>query len=528
MNNPKNTYFLPLLLMLFLALGVLLGSSLSNGRLLDNDPSNEFGKLNDVMDILDKEYVDTIKKKELFEETIADMLHKLDPHSNYIAAEDMQLANEQIDGKFGGVGIRFAIIRDTLCITNVVPGSPSFRVGLLAGDRIIQIDSKKVAGKKMKNEQFMGMLKGEPQTSVRVKVLRKGAVKQFKIVRGIIPIPSIVCAEMIEGNVGYIRLDQFSATSAIEFSSAADRLLKQGMKKLIFDLRDNSGGVLSVAVQIADEFLPAGNGIVEIRGKNQGKRTYKATPGGMLEKMPTILLINENSASASEIVAGALQDNDRATILGRRSFGKGLVQQDFPLRDNSNLRLTIARYYTPSGRCIQRSFKKGYEEYYHEDMLRKERGEFFEIDSTIFKNATKYKTKKGRVVYGGGGIMPDIFVALDTSNSSMYYLNLRFSPAFQHFAFDFVANKRGKWKSLQDYNKRFNVSNDMVEGLTSYAARNLDIALVPEEKKRSYELIRKALKAEIARQLFIEDGYFFVQAAGDKEIQKALQILERK
>lgn len=507
--------------MLFLALGVLLGGSLNRSLNPTETTNDQFSKMNDIIDILDRQYVDTIERDKLFEKTISDMLHELDPHSNYIPAADMKYANEQIDGKFGGVGIRFAIIRDTLCITNVIPGSPSELAGVKAGDRIITIDKKKVAGKKMKTDQYMGMLKGTPNTSVKVELLRGKNYFAKVITRGVIPIPSIVCAEMMDNNIGYIRLDQFSVSSAQEFHFAAQRLLKKGMKQLIFDLRDNGGGVLNGAVQIADEFLPAGRAIVEIRGKNQPKRPYRSTSGGLLENIKTVLLINENSASASEIVAGALQDNDCATIIGRRSFGKGLVQQDFPLRDKSNLRLTIARYYTPSGRCIQRPFKKGYDEYYNH-----ERDEYFAIDSSVFKNASKHKTFKGRTVYGGGGIMPDMFVALDTSNSSLYYVGLRYSPAFQHFAFDFVANKRGNWKSLQAFNAQFQVTPAMIDQLTLYAENELDIPVNKKELKHSYDLIIRALKAEIARQLFIEDGYFFVQASGDREIQKALSFFK--
>lgn len=514
-------------MMAFLAIGVLLGNMLGKNTSPQAGYDNKYSKIQDIIQVIDAEYVDTIQDDKLFEQTISDMLHKLDPHSNYIPAKDLQSVNEQIEGKFGGVGIRFAIIRDTLCITNVVPGSPSDYVGIKAGDRILKIESKIVAGKKMKNEQFMGMLKGDPNTLVSVQLYRDKKKIEKTIRRNLIPISSIVCAEMIDHEVGYIRLDQFSVSSASEFHFAAQGLLKKGMKKLIFDLRDNGGGVLSGAVQIADEFLPAGRKIVEIKGKSQGDRSYRSTKGGLLEKVPLVLIINENSASASEIVAGALQDNDRAMIVGRRSFGKGLVQQDFVLRDKSNLRLTIARYYTPSGRCIQKPFDEGYESYYHDQIDREENGEYFKPDSARLKNAKKFKTFNGRTVYDGGGIMPDFFVPLDTSNSSLYYVSLRYSPAFQHYAFDFVAKRRGVWKSIQDFNARFQPTTDMIGGLTRYAAKEFDIPVVQTQLKQSYELIRRALKAEIARQLFIEDGYFFVQSSGDKEIQKALQVLKR-
>lgn len=291
-------------------------------------------------------------------------------------------------------------------------------------------------------------------------------------------------------------------------------------------MRDNPGGVLSDAVLIADEFLPTGAKIVEVKGKKTKNSVYRATREGLLEQTPTVILINENSASASEIVAGALQDNDRATIIGRRSFGKGLVQQDFLLSDKSDIRLTIARYYTPSGRCIQRSFKNGFDDYYHDREVRQDNGEYFAIDSSVFKNAPKFKTKKGRTVYGGGGIMPDFFVPLDTSNSTVYYVELRYSGAFQQFAFDFVSNKRTQWKSIQSFNQTFEPSDAVVNQLAAYGASELGLSINRKELAKSKELIRNALKAEIARQLFIEEGYFLVISTKDREMQKALQILK--
>lgn len=509
-----------------MSLGLFIGYKLNKSD-SKSVAANNYGKMNDIMDLLDQEYVDTINKNKLFEKTISDMLHELDPHSNYIAAEDIQSANEQIDGKFGGVGIRFAIIRDTLCVTNVVPNSPAMQVGIKAGDRIVQIDNKPVASKKMKNEEFMSKLKGDPNTQVKVKVYRDKKFLSKVITRNIIPLSSIVCAQMLDEETGYIRLESFSVTSASEFRLAAANLLHKGMKKLIFDLRDNGGGVLEVAVKIADEFLPAGRKIVEIKGKKFDETIHKSKSGGMLEDLPLTILINENSASASEILAGAIQDNDRGTIVGRRSFGKGLVQQDFTLSDKSAIRLTIARYYTPSGRSIQRPFEGSYEDYYHDRVDRQENGEYFKPDSTWFKNAKKYKTYKGRIVYGGGGIMPDVFVPLDTSNSTVYYLNLRFSGAFQQVAFDYLANQRNAYKNLQEFNMAFRVTDEMLHALTTYAERQLKVNFNASEFQRSKELIRLIYKAEIARQLFIEEGYFFVEAHADREVQKALQLMKR-
>lgn len=528
MLKSKNTFLLPFLFLTFMSAGIFIGRIISSNTITTSSEPGNFSKMQEIIGILDQEYVDSIERDELFEKTISDMLHELDPHSNYIRAEDLKSANEVIQGKFGGVGIRFSIIRDTLCVTNVVPHSPSERAGVLAGDRIIKIDKKSIAGKKVKSEDIMGLLKGDEGTPVTVLILRGKKQITKKIVRGIIPIESIVCAIMLDKETGYIRLDQFSVSSSYEFHEAARMLKEKGMKKLIFDLRENGGGVLTGAVQIADEFLPSGAKIVEVRGKKMVSPPYIATPGGLLEKTVAVVLINENSASASEIVAGALQDNDRATIIGRRSFGKGLVQQDFMLRDSSNLRLTIARYYTPSGRCIQKDFDGNYDKYYHDQFDRQSNGELFAPDSSIFKNAKKYKTVHGRTVYGGGGIMPDLFVGVDTSNSSYYYLDLRYSAAFQNFAFDFVQHKRSNWKNEQDFSTKFNVSNELLDRFVYYAQDNNDVPLIERDYKTSYELIRRALKAEIARQLFLEQGYFTITTKYDTDVQKALKFLKTK
>jgi carboxyl-terminal processing protease len=523
--NRKYAFIYPVLLMIFLVIGFLLGSGM-NPSAPQQSSSGNYSKMQEIINLLDREYVDSIESKKLFEKTISDMLHELDPHSNYIPVEDMQSMNEQIDGKFGGIGIRFSIIRDTLCVTNVIPNSPSFRMGVLAGDKILVIDGKNIARKKIKNEDVLGKLKGEPNTKVKIQLYRNKQKIEKTIVRGVIPIPSIVCAQMLDAKTGYIRLDNFSVSSASEFRAAAQKLKDQGMQKLIFDLRDNGGGVLDGAVKIADEFLPQGQKIVMIKGKKFLNTTRYARAGGMLENMPLVVLINENSASASEILAGAIQDNDRGSIIGRRSFGKGLVQQDFSLSDKSDVRLTIARYYTPSGRCIQKPFGESYEDYYHSNEKRRDNGEYFAPDSSVFKNANKFKTLKGRTVYDGGGIMPDIFVPLDTSNSTIYYLTLRYSGAFQQVAFDFVANKRNAWSSVQEFNASFNTSKPLVQKLVAQGEK-LGIPFIASDFSRSEELIKQVMKAEIARQLFIEEGYFFIVAAHDKEVQKALQFLKR-
>lgn len=511
-----------------MAIGILLGTMLSTGKdslLGQNSNGGNFSKVQDIIQILDNYYVDSIKQEELFEQTISDMLHKLDPHSNYIPAKDMQQANEQLKGQFGGVGIRFAMIRDTLSVTHVIDNSPSYRAGVKAGDRILSVDNTTIAHKKLATDRIMGMLKGQEGTVVNVNLLRGNKQLKKRIIRGTIPIESIVSVQMLTPTVGYIRLESFSLTSAQEFEQAAARLLSQGMKKLIFDLRDNGGGVLGGATQIADQFLRDGLGIVAVKGVHQRPDRYIATGKGLLENVQLAVMINSNSASASEIFAGAIQDNDRGTIIGRRSFGKGLVQQDFQLKDGSNLRLTIARYYMPSGRCIQKEFDGNIDNYYQDQYEREANGELFAPDSMLTKKSKKYKTRKGRTVYGGVGVIPDVFVPIDTSNSTYYFAQLRYSPAFQHFAFDFVSNKRSNWKSFKSFNTAFNPTDELVNAFVTYAEKEHAIPVQKKELAKSMEMIRRSLKAEIARQLFVEEGYFGVVVGFDKEIQKALKVL---
>lgn len=520
---------IPLGFALCMAAGLWIGNSLTpgTGGSALSPGEEKYAKMKDIIEILNNKYVDTLDGNKLFEESISDMLHKLDPHSNYIPAADLLSATEMIDGHFGGVGVRFSIIRDTICVTNVTEGSPSRRAGLLAGDRIIAVDKKPVAGKKIKNEQVMKMLKGKENTPVEVTLFRNGKKLSKRIVRGTIPIETVVCATMLDQHTGYIKLEQFSVNSAEEFNRAARKLKSRGMTKLIFDLRNNGGGVLQTAAEIVDEFLKDGDVIVSTKGQHSRKSTYKASSKGILERTELTVLINENSASASEIVAGALQDNDRATILGRRSFGKGLVQEDILLKDGSNLRLTIARYYTPTGRCIQKPYTDGYKDYYEDQMHRYENGELYAVDSTLLVDSLKYKTPKGKTVYGGGGILPDIFIPLDTTGSSWYYTELRYSAAFQNFAFDFVANKRDKWGSAEVFNKQFNVSDELLRQFVEYAEKYHKVPQNAKGLATSKTVIRQSLKAEIARQIWTEQGYYQVVTGFDKEVQQALRVLNK-
>ena len=521
-ENKSNKFLVPIALAICLASGVWIGAKfLSSGYNTPN--SQRYGKMKDIIDILNNKYVDSLNGDKLFEDAISDMLHKLDPHSAYISADDLKAATEQIEGHFGGVGVRFSIIRDTVCVSSVIPNSPSEHVGLKAGDRIIQVEKEKIAGVKVTNDKIMKLLKGMQGTPVNVVIYRDKQKLNKKIVRNSIPIESIVCSAMLNSNVGYIKLDQFTVESGREFKVAAMKLQSLGMTKLIFDLRNNGGGVLQSAVEIVDQFLSEGDVIVTTSGRNVRKEVYKASAKGLLLNTELVVLVNERSASASEIVAGALQDNDRATIVGRRSFGKGLVQQDIVLKDGSDLRLVIARYYTPTGRCIQKPYEDGYEEYFEDHYGDKE---LYAPDSTLLVDSLKYKTPKGKIVYGGGGIMPDVFVPFDTTGFSWYYTQLRYSPAFQNFAFDFVSNKRQNWKDRIDFKKNFQVTDEILNQFVNYAEKNQKVPKNAVEINVSKKLIKTALKGEIARQIWTEHGYYYVISDSDREIQKAIQILK--
>lgn len=512
---------------LFAAGGIWLGSSLSSGQETTySQGATDYRKIQDIIQVLDRRYVDSVDADALFEKTIGEMLHNLDPHSNYIPAKDLMAINEQIEGKFGGVGIRFFVIRDTLCVTNVLKSSPSERAGLKAGDKIVEIDGTNVASKKVNTDKVKSLLKGKENTPVKLKILRNGKTISKKVIRGSIPIASVDAAYMIDNSTGFIHINSFSQTTADEFRRASSRLLVSGMKKLILDVRNNGGGVLTAATDIVDEFLPGGLKIVETRGEHYKEYVYRSTDDGALKNTELVVLINEGSASASEILAGAIQDNDRGTIVGRRSFGKGLVQEDVRLADGSNLRLTIARYYTPTGRCIQKSYSGGMEEYYGEYQDRYSNGELYEIDSSYFVDSLKFTTPKGKVVYGGGGIMPDIFVPVDSAGFSYYVSELRFSNAFTTFAFDYVQNKRNKWKSSLDFNRSFDINSSILNQFAAFAESEYKIRKQPASMEYSKDIISKFIKSSIAQQLWIEEGYYRVVNATDNEVQAAMKALK--
>jgi len=526
MENNRS-YLIPLLVSVCLAVGLLIG-----GRLNPAPSEEQFSyqgsrtkKLQDIMHLIDKKYVDSVDVETLFEQTVSDMLHRLDPHSNYISAEDLKSVNESIDGQFGGVGIRFFVIRDTVCVTNVVKGSPSEASGLKSGDKIVKVDGENIASTGITNEKVMKLLKGPQGTEVKVQLWREGKKLNRTIRRGSIPLHSVSASYMIDDDIGFIRIDQFSRNTVMEFRSAAVSLKLQGMEKLILDLRSNPGGVLSAAVSIADEFLDKGFKIVETRGEHVKDEVYRSTSAGILKDIDVAILINSRSASASEILAGAIQDNDRGTIIGRRSFGKGLVQEDNLLRDGSSVRLTIARYYTPLGRCVQRPYSEGMDAYHNELSERVDNGELYEIDSSVFVDSLRFVTRKGKVVYGGGGIMPDVFVPFDSTGGSWYFSRLQVSPAFTSFAFDFVSDKRNKWNSVDEFSRSLRVTDAILNRFAAFAEEEHDITKDAAGMRQSKKRIQQSIKAEIARQIWLEEGVYQLRDDYDNEVQTAISVL---
>ena len=524
MNNSRFSIVLPLVISLSICAGFLLCYVVMGDVFDAQKKSPGVQKLEDVLNLLDSKYVDPIDRDAVFEETISEMLHKLDPHSNYIPAKDMALMSESIEGNFSGIGVRFFKLRDTISITHVLSDSPSERAGLKDGDQIVSINGKNAAGVRMSTDTIMSLLKGASGSSVNVQINRYGKLLSKKIIRGRIPIKSINTSYMIDDETGYIKIEQFSIPTADEFKQASRALLSKGMKKLVLDLRNNGGGVLDGAYQITDEFLENGRMIVKTEGSKIGTNYYTSTSRGSLKQTELVVLINSRSASASEIVAGAIQDNDRGLIVGRRSFGKGLVQEDQKLRDGSSLRITVARYYTPSGRCIQRPYADGREDYYNDPTRTEE--SMFKIDSSIYIDSLKYKTTGGRTVYGGGGISPDIFVPLDTTGTGAYYSALLWGGAINQFAFDYVKRnhffENNPWSSLEEFKKGFAIKSSLVEELVEYAASELGILpFKNSDILNCKSKLQIQLKSEIARQIWQENGFFSIFNEYDNEVQEA-------
>jgi len=535
MNKNKTfIYFvLPTIIAFCIVVGVYLGAYLSQNSVDKtiifpvNAKLKNSNKLNEILNFIEDMYVDTVDKTELAEISIASILSKLDPHSYYIPAKEFNEMNDPLEGNFQGIGVEFRINEDTVMILSVIANGPSEKVGLEAGDRIIKVGKKTIAGNGITNENVIKLLKGPKGTKVNVSVARKGIKKliDYTITRDEIPIFSIESPYMIDDEIGFIKINRFAKTTYGEFMSVTKKLLKSGMKELIIDLRGNGGGVMGAATSIADEFLAKDKMIVYTQGKSRNKEAFYATDRGILEKTNIIILINENSASASEILAGAVQDNDRGTVIGRRSFGKGLVQEQVMWPDGSALRLTVARYYTPSGRCIQKPYDDGMENYNMESYNRYLNGELLSADSIHFPDSLKFYTPLGKIVYGGGGIMPDIFVPIDTVGNTNYFYELRYRGLLQDFSLQYVDNNRKKlkeqYKNAITFKKQFQVSNDLFNSLIKFAEKN-ELPRNLSEIKMSKEIIVRALRASISKDLFGNFGYYVIINDEDNTVQGAI------
>ena len=522
---------MPMLLALCVVIGIGIGSFFTNhfsGNRLNiiNSGSN---RLNNLLHIIDDQYVDEVNIDSLVDKAIPQILAELDPHSVYISAKDVQTATDDLKGSFSGVGIEFTIREDTIHVQNVIKNGPAERAGLLAGDKIVTIDGKPFVGKVVTNEEAMHRLKGPKDTKVKVGVVRYGStkVREFTVTRGEIPQKSISAAYMLDENTGYIRIKNFGETTYPELLIALAKLSQGGFSNLVIDLRDNTGGYLQSAVQIANEFLPKNKLIVYTQGRKSPRQDYVSKGNGSYQNIPLVVLINEGSASASEIFAGAMQDNDRATIIGRRSFGKGLVQQQIEFPDHSMIRLTVARYYTPSGRCIQKPYTLGDDSDYAQDLLtRYQHGEFFSQDS-IKHTGPAYHTGLGRVVYGGGGITPDIFVPEDTLNITSYYKRAAMSGLILQFAYTYTDNNRLKLNNFTEMAKLadYLVKQNTVEQFAVYAdnhglkRRNLMIM-------KSHKLLERYINSRIIYNMLDEEAWNQYLNQNDPVITKTLEVFK--
>ena len=549
MKNNKSIY-LPLLLSVILIIGLFIGNwygssfnSQSSGipflfnkrTLTITGEQGSFSllprsnKISSLLGYIDNEYVDTVDINEITESTIPYIIEKLDPHSVYIPASEIKKYNEPILGNFSGIGIQFNMNNDTATVINTIPNGPSEVVGIMPGDRIILVDNIVIAGVNMPTDSVVSRLRGPKGTTVMVKVLRKGEKQllEFKITRDDIPLYSMDVAYMINHETGYLKLNSFSQTTYNEFLKGIEKLHGSGMKKLILDLRSNGGGVMDAAVKIADQFLDANKLIVFTQGKARPRNDIYSSARGVCKDDELIILIDEFSASASEIVAGAIQDNDRGLVMGRRSFGKGLVQEQVQFRDGSAVRLTIARYYTPTGRSIQKPYHNGRHDYYNDIDERFLHGEFQNADSIRFPDSLKYITPGGKTVYGGGGIMPDVFIPIDTTGITEYFSKVRNLGLIYRFAFDYTDNNRSKMKGLKTAGEisTYLDKTKYYREFISYAAEN-GVKPVYMELSQSEKIIKSQLKAYIARNLIDNEGFYPIIQEIDNTLLKAVSYFE--
>lgn len=532
MSSNKNR-LMPFLLAICLVAGILIGTFYTNhfsGNKLGiiNTSSN---KLNALLHIIDEQYVDTVSMFNLVEEAMPQILAELDPHSSYIPAKDLEAVNSDLKGSFSGIGVQFTIQDDTIHINSVIQGGPSEKVGLLAGDRIVEVDDSSFVGKIVTNSEAMRRLKGEKGSKVKLGIYRPGEkeILHFTVVRGDIPVKSIDAAYMINDKFGYVKVNKFGETTYPELLVALAQLSQANCKGMIIDLRGNTGGYMAAAIQMVNEFLPNNKLIVYTEGRKSPRENYTSNGTGSSQTMPLIVLMDEGSASASEIFAGAIQDNDRGTIIGRRSFGKGLVQQPIEFSDGSAIRLTIARYYTPSGRCIQKPYEKGNDAEYEMDIItRYEHGEFFSADSIKQNIKEIYHTSLGRTAYGGGGIMPDIFVPQDTTGMTSYYRMAATRGLIVRYTLDYTDKNRNKLKEydtpqkMEAYLKTQNLLEKFAEYAEKKGLKRRNILMY-----KSKQLFEESLYGNIIYNMLGIEAYITYSNLTDKTVQKALEVLEK-
>jgi carboxyl-terminal processing protease len=528
-------YLLPTLTVIGVALGLTIGMSLcqkANAQRIvyqNGQWSLEQTKVDRLLQLMEKAYVDSLNIDSITDEVMMEMVQKLDPHSAYIPKEDLEMVNSELAASFSGIGVQFSIQQDTVRIVAVIAGGPCEGVGVLAGDKIITVDDSTFVGKKMNNEKVMKTLRGPKGTQVKLGIIRAGVSEplSFTVTRGDIPVHSVDAKFIIDEKIGFVRVNKFGETTYKEFIAALAELSSKGADRFIVDLRENSGGYMEMAIRMANEFLSRGDLIVYSQGRAYPRYEATANGSGRFKNVPLVVLIDNFSASASEIFAGAMQDNDRATIVGRRSFGKGLVQQQVPFDDGSAVRLTVARYYTPSGRCIQKPYVMGEQEDYAKDLEERwEHGEFYSADSIHFSDTTTYRTKNGRIVRGGGGIMPDVFVGRDTSLNTPWYnrcVNLAYTYQFAYQYTDAHRKELNKYKDWQSLEK-YLIKQDIIPEFVQFA-EGKGVEPNQAEIQKSRPLMTRLLHAYIVRNILGDEGFFPLFERDDEITKVAVKQL---
>ena len=526
MKNFKFSVYIPILLSIALVTGILIGNRLNQNSGVRFPSTSKVSKLDAIVDLIQNAYVDSISTDTLIEKTIPQMLKNLDPHTTYIPAKELVGVEEEMRGNFGGIGVQFSIQNDTVLVVDVISGGPSSKLGILPGDRIVTVNDTLLAGKGLKNEKVLSKLRGEKGTKVNVGIKRRGfkELLGFEITRGDIPIYSVDVSYMIDPETGYIKVSRFGENTYQEFMDGMKKLDKIGMKNVVVDLRGNPGGYLNAVIRMVNEFLAKGELIVYTQGNSQARKTYNADGSGTYRDKGIVVLIDDFSASASEIFSGAIQDNDRGWIVGRRSFGKGLVQEQIPFNDGSAIRLTVARYYTPSGRCIQKPYDKGNDEYYKDIMDRAIHGEFQQVDSIHYSDTVKYRTLAGRIVHGGGGIMPDFFIPADTIGYSTYYSKVTQKGLVYQFALDYADSNRKELSTLKNVSD-FDAYFKKVDVLNLFVAFAEKKGVKPNysDIKISDKIIDNQVKAYIARNIIGEEGFYPIIKNIDKTLLEGIE-----